>query len=278
MKATTLLTATCLLLGIGQQAFSKEYPMPAPGETYGFVDPDYPNYRAYVESYTPKDTIINSITYSRYLTRYDSRRVYYYDSYLKSEYLLYNFNLNSGDSVYLRGTCSNDSILFKVTGTSNLTMKNGEIRKYMTLETGKRETYDYLQLQWIEGIGDLTSGLFYCPGMNAETFGLICYCDASGLVYQKWAGVTCDNILQLYPTGVVESAKESIFAFIDNDRILHISSDQALRSVTLSDASGRTVRQDKGRSVSIGGVCAGIYILTATLEDGREYSSAVAVP
>jgi hypothetical protein len=77
---------------------------------------------------------------------------------------------------------------------------------------------------------------------------------------------------------VVESAKESIFAFIDNDRILHISSDQALRSVTLSDASGRTVLQKKDKSMNIADFKTGIYIMTAVLEDGSVYSTTVAIP
>lgn len=280
MKVTTLLIAACLMLSTGQQAFSQEYPMPAPGATYGFVVPDYPNYRAYIDSYTPKDTIINNITYSRYLTRCDSRRVYQYDRELKDEYILYDFNLKEGDSIYIRNFFDKkDSVLLLVDGTANRIMKNGEVRKYLSLRTKELYTTDYWRYTWVEGLGDLDGGFYYTPpGMFVETFGLICYCDASGLVYQKWAGVTCDNILQLYPSGVAQSAEESIFAFIDKDRVLNISSEHVLRSVSLTDASGRTVLQEKGLSMNIADVKTGIYILTATLEDGRVYSSAVTVP
>jgi hypothetical protein len=275
---------------------ASEFPMPAKGATYGFAlsypdsDPGYVGPRAWIKSYNPTDTMINGITYlydGRDLFRNESGKVYLYYAKEHKEYLLYDFNLKEGDTLYFIPPYMKDSVVFVIKSNSTVTMSNGETRREQIaklLNYGcDNASHEYICLKhWIEGIGDTKDGLFYDysqPTSKHDWDRLVCYNDSTGIKYPNNKQVSCvDYILELKKVNTGEIEDESIYAYIDGVGVLHISSELELISFIISDLGGKQILFSNSKSASIAGIATGIYALTATFENGSTYSGMVTIP
>lgn len=143
------------------------------------------------------DTILNSIAYkqlelcdlanSSYFgaLRYDAGQVFYVPKDSISEFLLYDFTLNSGDTanvIMLNGSAEWPSIEFSmieviVQGVDTVTVNSTERRRL-----------DFGGSTWIEGIGN-TYGLFMEPWINVSMYfrELMCVSDNDTIVYDNFA-------------------------------------------------------------------------------------------
>ena len=139
------------------------------------------------------DTIINAINYKQVdlcnnsgsdyfgALRYDLGRVYIVPKDSISEYLLYNFTLNSGDTaevILMNGSAEWPSVDYSFTdvviqGVDTITVNGTQRRR---LDTGGAF--------WIEGIGN-TQGLFMEPWINVSMYfrELICMNANDTLIY-----------------------------------------------------------------------------------------------
>jgi hypothetical protein len=279
---------TCLLLIpiLATSFFLKasKYPLPAKGATYGYIERgDYGKVSAYLRHYTfIKDVEINGKTYQAWsnstLIRNESNKVYIFETYKNEEKLLYDFSLKTNDSIIIEG------ITFKVTSVDTLSIDNQK-RKALKLKHFGVHQWEYT---WIEGIGDLKDGFLYSyPFEMADEYdkNLACYCDSSGFMYkggdflsEVGSNVSCDYILELNKVNADEIESEPVYAYLDATQMLHIVTELELRYVSLNDASGRRVMYSESKNVSLSGIAAGMYAISATFEDGSVYSGMIAIP
>jgi hypothetical protein len=126
----------------------------------------YPNYK--YTYFIKGDTILNSLTYHKIYSddststikyigglREYNKRIYYIDRYCSHNILLYNFNLNVGDSMKLSCMlCDTPTVYTKLTSIDSVILTNMKYRKRLNFDNG---TY---YPPWIEGIGCM-GGLLY---------------------------------------------------------------------------------------------------------------------
>lgn len=109
------------------------------------------------------DTLIqyNSNIEQTYLVREDGNKVFWREPFLNKDFLLYDFSLSIGDSIYVtpRTGMSYDSILLYCENVDTIEIM-GNMRKRLTMKTINASAYYDTDIEhWYEGIGsDL--GLF----------------------------------------------------------------------------------------------------------------------
>lgn len=188
-----------LLFLISFTAKSQTYPFPAPGAKWNILQNSF-GFLCTIKYEYEKDTFMCGYNYavisnqnqncnwwSLILIRSVGNLVYgrIYDC-LGYEYLLYNFNLNLGDT-FIAAANINDTAI--VTNVSYGTMLDGSIRKQITLIS---VGIFPMQYNWIEGIGDLTS-LFYNYILYDPDLTLLCFEDSLALIYKNTFWNTCDT-------------------------------------------------------------------------------------
>lgn len=184
-------------------SFAQNYPFPIDDgvwvnrmQTYVFVTPPPfpPNYTVqWIDQYNSSgvDTIINTETYKQFdytassnsiyhgAMRYDSGQVYFVPADSLSEYLLYDFTLQVGDTAEVltqtdgfypnsgsAPECTMISVLVQSIGSS---IVNGTSRKRLEMVS------DYGHLTWIDGIGSM-SGLFMSSQENISNYEITLVC------------------------------------------------------------------------------------------------------
>ena len=161
------------------------------------------------------DTIINSNTYKiifyggigvpnwkRGGIRSSQGIVYYVPFPYSSEYLLYDFNLNAGDTinnVYIESPGLDPSLSFPapitnlyqlVVDYTDSILINGNYRKQIHLASGSALSSG----SWVEGIGN-TQGLFWSTDNNISNFSLELYCMSNNdtILYPNSSVGTCET-------------------------------------------------------------------------------------
>ena len=185
----------------------KGYPIPAPESEWGYVTfrgpPGLEGAGSFgsVYKYDGKDTIINNNTYQHWFgnfTRYENNKLYKINKNQTTadsivEQIYYDFNLAVNDTFFLPYT--GDDYYAIVDEVNEFTTLNGQIRKEILLKT---EDFTCTpNLRWIEGIGDITNGLFYKNqlGLCDIYTGIFCFSDSSGHVFkQPNFNYPCDSI------------------------------------------------------------------------------------
>ena len=150
----------------------------------------------------------NAYTYANYdstysfngvLLREDSNRVYcrilykpsycdYEEDRFKDEFVLYDFNLNEGDSVFVypfdgKFWGSRDLRIVNKVDTINV---NGINFKQIELEPADKTSYDpYSELKWIEGIGSTYGFLSLFEGVDVGRTSLACCTQNGELIYSS---------------------------------------------------------------------------------------------
>ena len=126
--------------------------------------------------------------YLEALMREEGNKVFQYDSYNKTENLLYDFGMQPGDTLFDR----NGYVATVLQSVSDTIMdRTRKVFTFLKHEYGYNPQY-YVEETWIEGIGALRGGLFrpLCDfatgcGYYIGYAGLICYFENGELVYHN---------------------------------------------------------------------------------------------
>lgn len=174
------------------------------------------------------DTVLNGKSYqiikgggNQELVRQDSGKVYWH-RYGSQDDLLYDFNLNEGDTFYWMLNTTNPPFLLT---DSVDTVDWGGIRKRIFLNNSE-SYYPYSEI-WVEGIGTVTPA-YYFP-FNREIiadgpeFELLCYSEKGATFYQNpdYEGCFYDTLIYLSDKNISEEQVRtypnpvSDFLFVD---------------------------------------------------------------
>ncbi len=214
----TLLLTALLCICISCMAFSQDYtPFPLENgvwsELYQVVvypDPDDPDYIE-TDSTTIRyvingDTLVNGIVYRKlYETtdslfdidspntfykgalREDAKRIYHrFSNSPGGERLLYNFNMQPGDTLTQRATDTGEPFWVVLTSIDSITFLDGSVRnKFNFTALDSLGSYFGTWPSWVEGMGNLL-GLFYqVPiGPQGDHQQLMCFHKGDTLLYQ----------------------------------------------------------------------------------------------
>lgn len=168
-------------------ASTASIPMPAAGRCTAKTDTTVlgKNYKKYFTA-GPSSTVNTHMGYLREDTV--ARKVYYLDKFSLTEYLLYNFALNVGDTVYLNFPNSSGTYpqgFYKATLINNVMTRVG-LRKQFNL---KHISASSDTLKYIEGIGSIIhptymgSSFYYSGGLFPSS--------GPGCTYPYYIGLAC---------------------------------------------------------------------------------------
>lgn len=157
------------------------------------------------------DTTINDLTYKTIYVSYDSvfnnANSFYHSAFREIEgkwlfvpkgeaveYLLYDFNVKTGETVTINNPWTNgekDLIVFK---TDSIELSDGFHKYFEVGDYDKPSGQPYIIDTWIKGIGS-PNGVFY-SGFSGLDFGyrLLCYHNLTDLVYLNSPDGTCGYI------------------------------------------------------------------------------------
>lgn len=160
------------------------------------------------------DTLIqyNSNVEQTYLVREDGNKVFWREPFLNQEFLIYDFSLSIGDSIYVtpRTGISYDSILLYCENVDTIEVI-GIMRKRLTMKTINASAYYDTDIEyWYEGIGsDL--GLF-----NSGHLGLVFIDQVDPKLF------CCHKVFdQIYQDSITNSCHGSGTASIDKESLLN---------------------------------------------------------
>ncbi len=243
------------------------------------------------------DTVINGITCSRidWLTYscnirpqieymyQDSGRVYFWESTLNDFVRLYDFNLQTDDTLDIytviqsQTTPPFDTVRFVIDSIYNVVL-NGQTRKVQLVQNLRFPTLNAIEYRFeiIEGIGS-TYQMFPWNGPACDdqfNYGLRCYSDSTFGFY-NFTGQPCDQVIT------------SIEDQFSNDFQLRVSSNpvsnrvywnyseaflenfnaQTMAEVTILNPQGQNVKkaQTQDRQIDVTGLSNGIYFLEIKL-------------
>jgi hypothetical protein len=127
--------------------------------------------------------------------RQADRKTFYWDD--TQWELLSDFNLQAGDSVYIRfkGVTNTDSTLVVIDSVGTITTNNGMVLQTQYISQEIHDGHNYttnVGYRWIEGIG---SDLCLFPqGPTCDpNAGMVCFDGLNGL-QMSWSGLSCDEI------------------------------------------------------------------------------------
>ena len=200
MKIVQKLFLLVSLTFVNMETKCQTYPLPAPGAKWNVLQNSF-GFLCTIKYEYSKDTFMCGYNYAvisnqnqtacgwwspiliRSVGNLVYGRIYNCSGY---EYLLYNFNLNLGDTFVAAANMDDTAV---VTNVLYSTMLDGSVRKQITLTSVGILPFQYY---WIEGIGDLTS-LFYCYILSDPDLTLLCFEDSSALIYKNTFWNTCDT-------------------------------------------------------------------------------------
>lgn len=153
------------------------------------------------------------------LIREEDNKVYINNEELEAEILLYDFNLEIGDTYLANyGFGINDPIELTVKQIDTIQTMDGLSRKLFSLESSDSSR----RIEWIEGIGD-KFWLFYYPAYTGSVsggFSFLCFTIGDMIIYNP----SC----QSGPCGVMSNAR------INNKRIIDIYPNPTTEEITIN--------------------------------------------
>ena len=172
------------------------------------------------------DTTINTQIYNKLYQSYDSlstwsiihllregnRKVFVWSPLLETDLLLYDFNLETGDTGYVASIINNniniDSLAFIIDSTDIYMSANIEFKRlFVSLQLNSEQIQDV----WIEGIGSTYGPLKQnCIGIIGcyNNFALLCMHHNTDLIYQNDYYSSCFVVDTLYNS--INSIEKSI--------------------------------------------------------------------
>ena len=236
------------------------------------------------------DTTINSIIYtelnkcsainSNYhgAIREDLGKIYFMPADSTSEFLLYDFAANVGETIDILIQSGSDSaVSYWINSVSidavDSIMVNNQLRRRLTVDAN----------YWIEGIG-CTSGLFMEPHYFQSNYSLDLYCMSSdgtnlydmtnGGPNQQGVGGACDLYLAINDNEILTNSI-SIFPNPTAGKVMvELSNQQSLKQVKIINSQGQIIQSlkslnNKYLDLEITGA-AGIYFMEIYTEDHQK--------
>lgn len=169
----------------------------------------------YINSHS--DTLIqyNSNVVQTYLVSEDGNKVFWREPFLNKDFLLYDFSLSIGDSIYVtpRTGISYDSILLYCENVDTLEIM-GNMRKRLTMKTINASGYYDTDIEyWYEGIGSdlglFNSGHLALVFIDQVDPKLFCCHKLFDQIYQDSITNSCHG------TGTASIDKESLLSQIN---------------------------------------------------------------
>jgi hypothetical protein len=208
------------------------------------------------------DTSIGGMTYSKIATQ-DSIHFYVRENndsvfFLEngSELMLYNFNMQLGDSVSLNSNFYG-SYFYKATAIDSV-LRNGVYLKRITVQTNRShpQKSGIYQLTWVKGIGDNDYGIMSLYIVDLG-FGPSLVC----------VGELNSSIFTGCPLSVAEESVSKAYYFYNGEKIITTQDRNTDLKIFLFDLSGRMVFECKSKEAlylfPAHTLPKGIYILKA---------------
>lgn len=168
------------------------------------------------------------------------------------EYMLYDFNLNEGDSIRMLNSVSpfpEDLGYFKLDSIRNKPVLENQTANYYYFSNTLANTggFGYLPV-WVEGVGSLS--IVNAPGGDPNYFGvgqLACFWKNGNLYFHdNQMGIDCDSVLKSDEAD--RPKKISVFPNPVTDE-LFIKSPDIIDRLSLFDANGRIIFEGKAKPV-----------------------------
>ena len=234
-----------------------------------------------------EDTIIEGVTYFKFLTAYDENssiwetvgflredvenRKVYVKRLDNPEALLYDFNANVGDTISTYNFhFYPQEVLLVIQNIESISI-GGELRKKMTVLSISADILGHNYRVWIEGIGCPEDGLLSAVD-PADLVGsgllLLCFSQEEVLIYKPEMFENRDCFVWTYPQNIKENSSTSYKVWQANGN-LHINSEKQIPcSVELFDISGRLLQHTKTDNgnviIDINNYTAGVHIVRIT--------------
>ena len=201
------------------------------------------------------------------------REINYMTMTPSEEYLIYDWNLNIGETVYVQhGSSLKGLILDAITET----VVNGEERRVFNLHY---EDDNALTEIWIEGMGSELGFPFSGTKNNPVSFNyfpmtteMLCYYEDGE---QIWDNPDYDECVKDYVLDVAEQDENSSLIVYPNpatDILSIVTYDVNCSSVEIFSLDGRLVKAPSANfnAIDISSLASGLYIIKVRTKDGRE--------
>jgi hypothetical protein len=235
------------------------------------------------------DSVLNSISYSKVWSTFDSGltnfwfqglireagNVVYFKSPYGSERILYDFNLEAGDTA---NVCNLYCDVMQVV------VKNVDFVDYLGIQRKRWELEGWTEEYWVEGIGDLF-GPFHTKFLECITdndFSLLCFYQGNELRYIK------ENENDCFQTsvGIKEDTGEGNVILRPNPVIqgqaFEIQTDNSIKEICVFNTEGKLMMRmmpEAGKSIFIGtaNLNAGLYLLRMTFMNDYSFSRKIII-
>ena len=265
-------------------SYCQKYPIPGENALWGIVTcygpPGLPGAGCYgsAESFTITDTVINGKTYKSWgdniFTRYFGNRLLMIDNEKSvpesiKEVIYYDFNLNVNDSILLPFWY--DSTYAVVYEKDEFICLNGQIRKRLKLMiNGYISCSD--RLEWIEGIGDILSTVFYHNRLGLCDIypHITCFSDSSGYVFKDpYFDFSCDSIehfvnLYINEDEIIKNVPQNLIITpnpFSDEILIDFPNPEMIKSAELYNMLGKFIKNSDDLVFKTEEIEKGIYII-----------------
>lgn len=236
------------------------------------------------------DSVVNSLDYNIIWASYDSLSTWHYRGLLRevsnivyyippdgNEGVLYDFNLDIGDSAIVNNVFCSDIPIY-VVDIDTVEYFGISRKRWLLGENG------YVQESWVEGIGSMHGPLYtrfeYC--IICPVWNLLCYHDNDTLEYIRNGYTDC------YQTsvGIKENYNETGFAIYPNPirkgNSIHITTKSAPTNISVYNSSGvlmRSINSINETKVKVETTTfkPGLYLITITSGDDKVQTQKILV-
>lgn len=211
-------------------------------------------------------TLIESQAY-----REEEEKVFLYNTADSVEVLIYDFNLEVGDTFISKESPSAEGVEMTVTAVDSIQLLDGSYRKRIELDCGSNFT-----IEWVKGIGNIDyplSGTIYSCFFDVPG-RLLCYYSGTNPVYE---GV--NSVEGCWLVDVEEIPQEEINVYPNpiTDRI-SIEAETPIVLVKLYNIQGQLILESKDSdNIIVDKLNGGMYILHLVNNKGQELSKRIVI-
>lgn len=269
MKKLLILSSTLLtLLSNGQTSVYKPFPTNYGNWIYQYYD-DFHNPTNQFTQYTLNgDTTFASISYKKIFVysnyvgalRENNKIIYFVPDTSSNEYVLYNFNLNLGDTIihpYGEAVCSNDTAIIQ------------QVDSILLSDGYHRQLHFNSFAIWIEGIGSLNYLLNPC-NVACLSGNDILQCMNSDLTF-TYPSISTSCIVSV-PEQISSSNNINIYPNPSSSSFSIDFNNTDFKEIRLTDMLGKIVfrqQTDNHLKINVENLHSGTYILTIIDKDNN---------